>query len=347
VVLLPPQEIAADAGLRYTSDLQPGIRRKRSGRGFSYLDREGRPVRDRKQLARFHSLVIPPAWRDVWISPYANGHLQATGRDARGRKQYRYHPKWREIRDATKYGRMIAFGERLADLRDRIQADLAKGGLSRERILAAIVRILDETLIRVGNEEYARQNNSFGLTTLRSDHVGVEGAEVRFHFRGKSGKDQELALKDRRIAGVVRRCQELPGHELFQYLEDGETRTVGSADVNDYLRDAMGEEFTSKDFRTWGASVLALDALLSIGPGASESAIKKNLVSAVKMASEQLHNTPAVCRSSYIHPAIFEYYQSGNLADLAENGGGAPSGDSRLTEQEQALLRFLRRASSS
>jgi DNA topoisomerase I len=341
-----PEQAAAEAGLRYTSDSMPGIRRRRSGRGFSYSDASGELVRDRKQLARIKALVIPPAWHDVWICASPNGHLQATGRDARGRKQYRYHPKWREIRDSTKYERLIAFGEALPNLRQQVDADLSKRTLSRERILATVVRLLDETLIRVGNEEYARQNNSFGLTTLRSDHAGVSSTGVRFRFRGKSGKEQEVAINDRRVARVVGRCQELPGEELFQYVdEDEEVRTIDSADVNHYLRGVTGEDFTAKDFRTWGGSVLALDALLAIGEADTQTAIRHNLVVAVNEVAERLRNTPAICRSSYIHPAIIEAYQAGRLTDLTAQNDEPASGDG-LSPEEQRLLRFLSKAAA-
>jgi DNA topoisomerase-1 len=272
-ILANPQAIAADpvrsarlAGLRYVTDDRPGIRRRRQGSGFSYLDPEGRPLRDRQERRRIESLAVPPAWTDVWICPLANGHLQATGRDARGRKQYRYHPDWRAVRDETKFGRMIAFGEALPALRARVASDLARTGLPREKVLAAVVRLLETTLIRVGNEEYARENRSFGLTTLRSRHVAIAGATLRFRFRGKSGKEHSVAISDRRLARVVRACRELPGHELFQYLdESGERQVVDSDDVNAYLRAATGEDFTAKDFRTWGGTVLALSALLA-GP---------------------------------------------------------------------------------
>jgi DNA topoisomerase-1 len=264
-----PQAVAADpvlsarlAGLRHVADAKPGIRRRRRGKGFSYLDPAGQPLRDPRERRRIEGLAVPPAWTEVWICPLANGHLQATGRDARGRKQYRYHPDWRAVRDETKFGRMVAFGEALPRLRARLDRDLALPGLPREKVLAAVVKLLETTLIRVGNEEYARENDSFGLTTMRSRHVDIAGATLRFRFRGKSGKEHEVAISDRRLARVVRACRELPGHELFQYLdESGERQAVDSADVNEYLRDVTGEDFTAKDFRTWGGTVLALEAL--------------------------------------------------------------------------------------
>jgi DNA topoisomerase-1 len=256
-VPVDPEATAEEAGLRYVSDAMPGIRRRRAGRGFTYAGTDGRRLTDRRVLARIRALAIPPAWTDVWICPIARGHLQATGRDARGRKQYRYHARWREVRDEAKYGRMVAFGQALPRIRRRVEADLALPGLPRERVLAAVVRLLEKTAVRVGNEEYARENRSFGLTTLRNRHAEVGTSRIRFRFRGKGGKETEVELNDRRLARIVARCQELPGQALFTYLdEDGEPRTVDSADVNEYLREISGEEFTAKDFRTWAGTVL-------------------------------------------------------------------------------------------
>jgi DNA topoisomerase-1 len=257
-VPVDPEATAEEAGLRYVNDAMPGIRRRRAGRGFTYAGTDGRRLTDRRVLARIRALAIPPAWTDVWICPIARGHLQATGRDARGRKQYRYHARWREVRDEAKYGRMVAFGQALPRIRRRVEADLALPGLPRERVLAAVVRLLEKTAVRVGNEEYARENRSFGLTTLRNRHAEVGTSRIRFRFRGKGGKETEVELNDRRLARIVARCQELPGQALFTYLdEDGEPRTVDSADVNEYLREISGEEFTAKDFRTWAGTVLA------------------------------------------------------------------------------------------
>jgi DNA topoisomerase-1 len=353
--LADPQEVAADpvlsarlAGLRYVADERPGIRRRRQGKGFSYLDPQGRPVRDTAERRRIAALAIPPAWTEVWICTLANGHLQATGRDARGRKQYRYHPDWRAVRDETKFGRMVAFGEALPRLRARIDEDLARPGLPLEKVVAAVVRLLETTLIRVGNEEYARENGSFGLTTMRSRHVEIAGATLRFHFRGKSGKDHNVAISDRRLARVVRACRELPGHELFQYLDEaGERRTVGSGDVNDYLRQATGEEFTAKDFRTWGGTLLALAALQAAadcpGPEGPPREAKRAVAEALERVAAQLGNRPAICRKYYVHPAVIDAFLGGRLAAVpAPPAAGPPSsGLSRLEEQVLDLLRRL------
>lgn len=343
---LEPEEAARQAGLRYVSDAQPGIRRLRSGRGFRYVEPDGTAVDDADQLRRIKSLVIPPAWTDVWICRSPRGHLQATGRDARGRKQYRYHAAWRLVRDATKYDRLIAFGESLPRLREQIDRDLRRTALSRERVLATVVRLLDEGLIRVGNEQYARENGSYGLTTLRSKHVGVSGQTVRFRFRGKSGKEHDVAVYDARVARVVRRCQELPGHELFQYGDENDgPHIVDSADVNDYLRECTGEAFTSKDFRTWGGSVLALEALLNAGTPESATDAKRSVVDAVKQTAERLGNTAAVCRRCYIHPAILEAYESGSLAEqVRPRGRHKRSEDVGLSVEEQRLLALLHSA---
>jgi len=341
-----PQEVAADprlsarlAGLRYVNDDRPGIRRRRHGRGFSYHDAAGRPLRDRQDRLRIAALAVPPAWTDVWICPQPSGHLQATGRDARGRKQYRYHPDWRTVRDESKFGRMAAFGEALPRLRARVESDLALPGLPREKVLATVVRLLETTLIRVGNAEYARDNQSFGLTTLRSRHVDVAGATMRFRFRGKSGKEHSIAVADRRLARVVRACRELPGHEMFQYLDEaGERRAVDSADVNDYLRAATGEDFTAKDFRTWGGTVLALAALLRADSAEAEPA-GRAVIEAVKQVAAQLGNRPAICRKYYVHPAVIEAFLAGALAAAAPASGTAAS----LAELEALTLELLRR----
>src|SRR5919107_213286 len=277
-VVKDPVESAESAGLRYVSDTMPGIRRKRSGSGFSYVGPDGKAVKDPATLARIRSLAIPPAYVDVWICPTANGHIQATGRDARGRKQYRYHPKWRETRDETKFGRILAFSEALPGIRKRVESDLSKPGLSREKVLATVVRLLDCTGIRIGNDEYARSNRSFGLTTLQDRHVEISGSNMRFEFRGKSGKNHSVSLSDRRLAKIVRRCQDIPGEDLFQYVdEDGVRQTISSGDVNDYLREISGQEFTAKDFRTWAGTLLAIESLRELGVCESESQGKKNV----------------------------------------------------------------------
>jgi DNA topoisomerase-1 len=341
-----PEESAQAAGLRYVSDSSPGIHRRRAGRGFSYVGPDGRAIRDRATLERIRRLAIPPAYTDVWICPAANGHLQATGRDARGRKQYRYHPRWREVRDETKFGRMLAFSEALPRLRARLEQDLALPGLPREKVLATVVRLLESTAIRVGNDEYAKSNHSFGLTTLRSRHVEVSGSTLHFEFRGKSGKMQRVALSDRRLARIVARCQALPGAELFQYVaEDGERVSIGSSDVNDYLRELTGEDFTAKDFRTWAGTLQALAALQAIGPSASEREAKSAIVRVIDEVAGQLNNTRAVCRKYYVHPVVLESYEAGTLEDRLKNGGPPKVSEAAgLSEQERAVVRLLRHA---
>ena len=297
-----PREAAASAGLRYVTDHIPGIGRRRVGSGFRYVTPQGSTVRG-KELERIHKLAIPPAWRDVWICPDSRGHLQATGRDARGRKQHRYHPRWRQVRDEAKYGRILEFAAALPGLRKRAAADLSGPALSRRKVVAAVVQLLEKTLIRVGNDEYARDNHSFGLTTLQDGHAHVTRSTVRFRFKGKSGKFHDIALSDARLARVVRRCQELPGRELFQYLDDdGEVQDIGSADVNEYLRDATGRDFTAKDFRTWLGTVLAARALQEMKAFSSTTQAKRNVLAAVETVAGTLGNTRAICRKCYIHP---------------------------------------------
>jgi DNA topoisomerase-1 len=300
------------APLRYVSGEEPGLRRVRQGAGFRYVDPQGRNVRDPETLVRIRSLAIPPAYRDVWICATEDGHLQATGRDARGRKQYRYHPQWRAVRDANKFDRMLQFGHALPRVRERAAHDLALKGLVRERVLASVVQLLEQTLVRVGNGEYARDNESFGLTTLRDDHVEVEPQKIRFVFRGKSGVPHDVTVEDRRLVRVIRHCLDIPGQELFRWLDaDGSSRDVGSADVNAYIREISGGDFTAKDFRTWAASVLALEALAQ-RPYTSATQAKREVVAAVKEVASRLSNTPAVCRKCYIHPVVMDtYLQSG------------------------------------
>jgi DNA topoisomerase-1 len=337
---------AKDAGLRYVSDESPGIRRRRSGKGFSYVGTDGRPISDKAELRRIKRLAIPPAWTDVWICPSPLGHIQATGRDARRRKQYRYHERWREVRDEAKYGRMIAFAQTLPKLRGRTARDLARKGLPREKVLAAVVRLLESTLIRVGNEEYARQNESFGLTTLRSKHANVRGTRVVFRFNGKAGVKHEVDVVDRRLARVVQRCQDLPGQELFQYVdESGEAKVVTSDDVNAYLRELCGDEITAKDFRTWAGTVLASRAFQELGPAAGERQAKKRVVAAVQNVATQMGNTPAVCRRCYIHPAILDAYVDGSLARTLGRrvGRKLKQQDGGLAREEEAVLRVLKR----
>jgi DNA topoisomerase-1 len=336
-----PVAVARDAGLRYVNDDDPGIVRRRAGSGFAYVAPDGSRIRDDADLRRIRALAIPPAWTDVWICRRANGHIQATGRDAKGRKQYRYHARWRAARDETKYDRMLAFGTALPRIRERVDADLARTGLSREKVLAAVVRLLDLTFMRIGNEEYARTNKSFGLTTLRNRHVAIDGTRVRFRFRGKSGKVHESGIRDRRLATVIRRCQDLPGQTLFQYTDtDGALQSVESSDVNDYLREISGEDITAKDFRTWAGTVLAFRALCSLDPASSATESKRNIVAAIKSVASSLGNTPAVCRRSYVHPGVVDAYLEGSLGtklvEAAETGGAPAPGTARACSRSSA-----------
>jgi DNA topoisomerase-1 len=311
----PPQAARA-AGLRYVNDGKPGLSRLPADGGFRYIDADGASVTDEATLARIKSLAIPPAWTDVWICPQANGHLQATGRDARGRKQYRYHPRWRSVRDEVKYERMIAFGQALPGIRKAVDAALGLPGLPREKVLATIVYLLETTMMRIGNEEYARDNKSFGLTTLRNRHVRIDGKEVEFRFRGKSGVFHDVKVADRRLARIIGKIRDLPGQELFQYVDDdGTTHSVGSADVNEYLRTITGEDYTAKDFRTWSGTVLAALALQEFEKFDSETQAKKNIVRAIESVAKRLGNTPSVCRKCYVHPAVLDAYMDG--AELA------------------------------
>ena len=338
-----PVRSAKSAGLRYVSDDRRGIRREMGPLGFRYIGPDGKVVRKAAVLKRIRALVIPPAWKDVWISTDPRGHLQATGRDARGRKQYRYHPRWRESRDDTKFYRVQAFAAALPAIRTRTAAHLAKSGLSRERVLASVVRLLERTLIRVGNDEYARSNRSFGLTTLRDNHVEISGSTLRFQFRGKSGKRHEVGLEDRRLARIVRKCRDLPGQELFQYLdEEGRRRDVTSTDVNAYLKEITGEDFTAKDFRTWAATVLACTSLRALEPASSKAQVKKNVLLAIDAVAGVLGNTRSVCRKSYIHPAILDAYESG-LIVKARRTAGKRTRSAGLRHDEVVTLALLRR----
>jgi DNA topoisomerase IB len=329
-------------GLVYVTDTQPGIRRLRRGKGFSYRGVDGKSIRDRHELQRIRALAIPPAYADVWICVDPRGHLQATGRDARQRKQYRYHANWRTLRDHGKFDRVLAFGAALPSLRRRVRRDLALRGLPREKVLALIVRLLDETLIRIGNESYTRDNHSYGLTTLRSRHVRAERGRLRFDFRGKSGQEREVELSDKRLARIVHKMQQLPGQRLFQYIDDdGQRQPIDSGQVNDYLRDACGDDgFTAKDFRTWGGTVHAARVLACtpLPERGGERARRAALADAVKQVAAILGNTPAVCRASYIHPQIIEGWQDGGLAKAI------PASSANHPRQlEQSALRFLRR----
>lgn len=314
-------EAAKHAGLRYVSDTMRGLGRKRVGKHFSYIGLDGKPIHDGEELKRIRSLGIPPAWTNVWICPNPRGHIQATGRDAKGRKQYRYHPRWREIRDETKYDRMIAFGKALPAIRERVAHDLKLTGLPREKILATIVRLLDTTSIRIGNEEYARENNSFGLTTMRDDHVDVAGTNVEFHFRGKSGKEHTIDVKDRQLARIIKKCQDLPGHELFQYYDEHDNlHVIESDDVNAYLHQITEQEFTAKDFRTWAGTITTTCTLEDLGVYETQTQAKKNVVRAIESASKHLGNTPAICRKSYVHPEIIDAYLNGSLLKALKRG---------------------------
>ncbi len=340
------QEAAELADLRYVSDDEAGITRAIKSRRTLYRDPKGRVVRDAATLARIRSLVIPPAWTRVWICPRADGHIQATGRDQRGRKQYRYHTRWAQVRDAAKYGRLLTFGRALPVLRRRVMRDLQAPPLSRARVLATVVRLLETTLIRVGNEEYARTNHSFGLTTLRDRHVVVTADTLRFRFRAKSGVWQEIALEDGRLARTVKRCQDLPGQVLFQYLDaDGTRQRVTSEDVNAYLRDVTGAEFTAKDFRTWAGTVLAATALQELDVVDTATARKRNVTRAIESVAKQLGNTKAVCRRCYVHPAVVEHYLNGATLDVLREKAASMlvHGGRQLSREETAVLALLHR----
>ncbi|HMH30129.1 MAG TPA: hypothetical protein VK580_16205 [Steroidobacteraceae bacterium] len=340
-------QMAIEAGLIYVSDTEPGIRRLRVGRGFRYVTPENRRLEAEKDLKRIASLAIPPAYRDVWISMKPRGHLQATGRDARGRKQYRYHTEWRELRDSAKFERMVAFGEQLSKLRRILKRDTALPGLPREKVLAVVVSLLDATRIRVGNSEYARDNKSFGLTTLRNRHVTfIRDGRAVLNFRGKGGVQHEILIDDKRIAKIVRRCQEIPGQHLFQYInDDGQRCPIDSGQVNDYLREAMGNDFTAKDFRTWGATLHAISLLARtpLPEPPSELAFKRKITEVVKQVAAELRNTPAVCRKSYINPAVFDSWRSGSIHEKIDGRLTAASG----RKAETLVLAFLRQEGGS
>ena len=347
MTLEPPeaQAQAEEAGLRYVNDTMPGIRRKRVGKGFTYIGPDDERITDEERLAWYRRLAIPPAWTDVWICPVKRGHIQATGRDARGRKVYRYHPRWREVRDEAKYERMLAFARALPRIRQRVDEDLGRPGLPREKVLAAVVALLERTRIRVGNEEYARENRSFGLTTLRDRHARIKGGRMTFAFKGKSGKEHEVELADRRLARIVARCQDLPGQQLFQYIDDdGIRRGVASEDVNAYLREITGEEFTAKDFRTWAGTVLAAMALQEFKEFDSAAEAKKNVVRAIETVAEKLGNTPAVSRQSYVHPQVINAYLEGDLLRQAREEVDRRLADELedLSAEEAAVFGILR-----
>ncbi|MDF2811330.1 MAG: topoisomerase [Microvirga sp.] len=343
--VVDPRDAAETAGLVYVSDEQPGIRRKKSGKGFTYITAGGDKVEDKATLARIRSLAIPPAYTDVWICPKPNGHIQATGRDAKGRKQYRYHPAFREVRDSTKYEHMLAFAQALPAIRRTIDDHMSLRGLPRTKVLATVVHLLENTLIRIGNSDYAKQNKSYGLTTLRDPHVEIDGAELRFEFKGKSGKKWSLKVKDRRVAKIVKACQDLPGQDLFQYLDDeGQRQTITSSDVNAYLRDITDEDFTAKDFRTWAGTVLAALALSEFEQFDDEAKAKKNIRAAIETVAARLGNTPTICRKCYVHPEILSSYLDGDLLlDVKEEVEAELRRDLEgLKPEEAAVLTLLK-----
>jgi DNA topoisomerase I len=342
--LIDPVASADAVGLRYVSDERPGIRRKTVRDGFVYEKPDGSRVTDERTLARIKSLAVPPAWTDVWICTDPRGHIQATGRDAKGRKQYRYHPKWRDVRDAVKYDKMVAFAEALPKMRERVEHDLSLPGTPRERVLATVVRLLEHTRIRVGNEEYKKQNKSYGLTTLQDRHVQVEGSTVRFRFKGKHGIEHEVELRDRRLARIVRQCRDIPGQDLFQYTDgEGVRHDVTSGDVNDYIREISGGEFTAKDFRTWAGTLLAARFLRTCEPCRNEKDGKKSVLRCIESVSQELGNTVAVCRKCYVHPAVVNAYLEGTLEPLPGVSNAVQSATSEhvLDEEERALVALL------
>ncbi|MGE5353626.1 MAG: DNA topoisomerase IB [Acidobacteriota bacterium] len=344
LIVTEPEEVAEAAGLRYVSDEDAGFSRKGQGKGFIYLDKSGNKLTDPKHINRIEALVIPPAWTNVWICPYSNGHIQATGRDQKGRKQYIYHAQWEDIRNTNKFNLMIRFGETLPLIRARVDEDLRKHGLPREKVMAILVRLLEETLIRIGNHEYAKQNDSYGLTTLRNKHMETDGSKVRFIFKGKSGKQWEVDIENKRLAKLIKQCQELPGQHLFQYLdEEGKRQAVDSADVNNYLKEIIEQDFTAKDFRTWGGTVRAAKELYDLGAAEAEKDKQKNIVQAIKKVSAALNNTPSVCRKYYIHPEIISAYMDNSLFDHMERA--SKSGESSqfgLNIEETAVLNILK-----
>ena len=338
-------DAAEEAGLRYVSDDRPGYTRKAKGDDFDWLDADGEPIRDEQRLLRIKRLAIPPAWTEVWVSPLANGHIQATGRDARGRKQYVYHDRWREVRDENKYDRIISFGKTLPKIRRRIARDLKLAGLPRNKVLATVVQLLERTFIRIGNEEYARENKSFGLTTMKDRHVEVKGAKLRFRFRGKSGREHEVDVTDGRIANIISKLQDLPGQDLFQYVDhDGKVRDITSQDVNEYLREITGEDFSAKDFRTWAGTVLTAIALNAQEQFETPKQAKLNINTAIKAVAKILGNTLAICRKCYIHPAVLENYLDQKSIDgLKQTTEDAlEKEDVDLRSSETAILKFLK-----
>lgn len=341
-----PEGAAEEAGLRYVTDEKRGYTRERRGKKFVYFDTEGNEIRDEARILRLNRLAIPPAYTNVWICPSPNGHIQATGRDNRGRKQYRYHDRWREVRDENKYEKMLVFAETLPKIRRRLRKDLKRRGLPRQKVLATVVQLLERTFIRVGNESYAKENNSFGLTTMRNRHVRVSGAKLRFRFRGKSGKEHDIDLQDGRVARIIKTLQDLPGQEVFQYFDEaGERHRITSEDVNEYLREITGEDFTAKDFRTWAGTVLAVIALSAQEPFENKSQAKKNVKSAIGAVASILGNTPAICRKCYVHPTVFETYLDGKLVEALRPRTKQLLKDAigDMRSEEVAVLKFLQK----
>jgi len=343
-IVAEAMDAAEGAGLRYVSDDRPGYTRKANGEVFKWFDAEGTLIRDEQRLLRINRLAIPPAWTEVWVSPSLNGHIQATGRDARRRKQYLYHERWREVRDENKYDRIISFGKALPKIRKRVSQDLKLQGLPREKVLATVVQLLERTFIRIGNEEYARENKSFGLTTMKDRHVEVKGSKLRFRFRGKSGREHEVDVTDRRIAKIISKLQDLPGQDLFQYLdEDGKVRDISSQDVNEYLREITGEDFSAKDFRTWAGTVLTAIALNAQEKFETQKQAKSNIKTAISAVARILGNTPAICRKCYVHPAVLETYLDQKSIDGLKRTTeeALEKEDVDLRSSEKAVLKFL------
>jgi DNA topoisomerase I len=344
-VIVDPKDAAEAVGLRYVSDARPGINRKKAGSGFTYCRANRARLTEPDVLRRIRALAVPPAWKDVWICPHADGHIQATGRDSKGRKQYRYHTRFREVRESTKYGHVVAFADALPSIREKVREHMALRGLPREKVLATVVHLLESTLIRVGNDDYAKQNNSYGLTTLKNRHVAIDGNEVRFRFTGKSGKQWSLRVRDRRVAKIIKACQELPGQELIQYVdEEGNCRDVTSTDVNDYLREITGKDITAKDFRTWAGTVLAAMALNELESFDNDAQAKRNLRTAIEKVSARLGNTPTICRKCYVHPEVLDAYMDGNLVLELKSKAESElrSGLENLKPEEAAVLALLR-----
>ena len=344
--IVDPRDAAESAGLVYVTDAKPGIIRRRAGRGWGYTDAKGNRIKDRARIDALNSLAIPPAYTDVWICPKPDGHLQATGRDAKGRKQYRYHPRFREVRDGTKYEHMIDFAHALPTIRARVDADMRVRGLTRQKVLATVVYLLETTMIRVGNADYAKQNESYGLTTLENEHVDVDGSQLKFHFKGKSGKTWKLSIRDRRVAKIVKASQDLPGEHLFQYLDDeGEQHSVTSGDVNAYLREIAGAHITAKDFRTWTGTVLAALALTEFEKVDSDAAAKRNVRAAIEQVAARLGNTPTVCRKCYVHPEVLDSYLAHELVLAAHRQAKQELDADRATlrPDEAQVLTFLER----